>query len=209
MAHRNLAMGPGEPAPRPAEAAPRMPARPSWGADTVPLPAVPGRRAAVLETPRTPQALADDFMQWLAAGLATGEMSVNTSHAPVHVSADGLVLVYPAVFQAYLRAPKAGPARPSLGGAAGKVADSHLLEKARTPETSGDLLVTPEREKALLKALCAQGWHVRGLLNSNLLHFHLQQFDKAPAFLRALVIRPPQHMVAGLPRPNPGLVRLF
>jgi hypothetical protein len=141
----------------------------------------PGKRPA-MET-RTPQALADDFMQWLGASIAAEETPVNTPQAPVHMGAEGLLLVYPAIFQAYLKT---------------CAAPVSLVASAAV-----------DKEKALLKALCEPGWHQRGLLNSHLLHFQLQQPDKVPAFLRGLVIRAPQRFVSPLPRANPALTRLF
>lgn len=141
----------------------------------------PGKRPA-MET-RTPQALADDFMQWLGTSIAAEETPVNTPQAPVHMGAEGLLLVYPAVFQAYLK---------TCADPVSVVASAAV-----------------DKEKALLKALCEPGWHQRGLLNSHLLHFQLQQPDKVPAFLRGLVIRAPQRFVSPLPRANPALTRLF
>jgi hypothetical protein len=168
-------------APRPVVVPPPAPARVAQRGRLAERGLPPGMRPA-MET-RTPQALADDFMQWLGGSIVAEETPVNTPQAPVHMAAEGLLLVYPAVFQAYLK---------TCAAPVSVVASAAV-----------------DKEKALLKALCEPGWHQRGLLNSHLLHFQLQQPDKVPAFLRGLVIRAPQRFVAPLPRANPALTRLF
>jgi hypothetical protein len=176
--------------PAPAGAAPVAPAaavrRPQPAAAT-PRPADASPRRPPIET-RTSDALADDFMLWLREAVASGAMAMNTAQAPVHMSADGLVLVYPAAFQAYVK----------------------TCAELATGRGSAQQQVPKDKEKIVLKAVCEPGWHLPGLLNSNLLHFQLlQRPGTAPAFLRGLVLRTPQRFVQPLPPPNPALTRLF
>jgi hypothetical protein len=145
----------------------------------------PGEKRPPIET-RTPQALADDFMQWLSEGVAHRTLPFNTPQAAVQFTDEGMVLVCPAIFQVYA-ASCAVPAPTSQGG----------------PVLQG------ERDKLVMKAVCDLGWHERGLLNSNLLHFQLLQRGIAPLILKGMVIPAPQRFIEIVPRPNPAVSRLI
>jgi hypothetical protein len=132
---------------------------------------------------RTAQALAEDFMQWLREGMATRTLQINTPQSALHFTDSGMVLVYPAIFQAYASA----CAAPAIKGSA----------------------TNAERIQAALNAVCDLGWHESGPFDSRLLHFELLQHRAEPAILKGVVIQSPQRFINPLPPPNPALSRLI
>ncbi|HET7863856.1 MAG TPA: DNA-binding domain-containing protein [Burkholderiaceae bacterium] len=141
-----------------------------------------GSKRPAIES-RTAQALAEDFMQWLREGIATRTLQINTPQSALHFTDSGMVLVYPAIFQAY-----AGVcAAPAIKGP-GSIA---------------------ERAQVVLHAVCDLGWHESGPFDSRLLHFELLQHRAEPAILKGVVIQSPQRFINPLPPPNPALSRLI
>ena len=132
---------------------------------------------------RTAQALAEDFMQWLRDGMALRTLQINTPQSALHFTDTGMVLVYPAIFQAYANA----CAAPAIKGPA-----AHA-----------------ERTQTVLNAVCGLGWHESGPFDSRLLHFELLQHRAEPAILKGVVIQSPQRFINPLPPPNPALSRLI
>lgn len=141
-----------------------------------------GSKRPAIES-RTAQALAEDFMQWLREGIATRTLQVNTSQSALHFTDSGMVLVYPAIFQAYAGACSA----PAIKGP-GSIA---------------------ARAQVVLNAVCDLGWHESGPFDSRLLHFELLQHRAEPAILKGVVIQSPQRFINPLPPPNPALSRLI
>lgn len=141
-----------------------------------------GNKRPAIES-RTAQALAEDFMQWLRDGMAMRTLQINTPQAALHFTDSGMVLVYPAIFQAYASA----CAAPAIKGAA----------------------TNAERTQVVLNAVCDLGWHESGPFDSRLLHFELLQHRAEPAILKGVVIQSPQRFINPLPPPNPALSRLI
>lgn len=159
------------PAPPPVQPAARRTAQPGAG-----------HKRPAIES-RTSQALAEDFMQWLRDGMATRSLQINTPQSALHFTDSGMVLVYPAIFQAYAGA----CAAPAIKGPAS------LAERIQT----------------VLNAVCDLGWHESGPFDSRLLHFELLQHRAEPAILKGVVIQSPQRFINPLPPPNPALSRLI
>jgi len=153
-------------------------------AKRAPQPGQPGlgNKRPAIES-RTAQALAEDFMQWLRDGMVTRTLQINTPQSALHFTDTGMVLVYPAIFQAYANA----CAAPALKG----------------PATAG------ERTQAVLNAVCDLGWHESGPFDSRLLHFELLQHRAEPSILKGVIIQSPQRFINPLPPPNPALSRLI
>lgn len=145
-----------------------------------------GKRPAI-ET-RTPQALGDDFMQWLRDCMAARTLPYNTLQAAVHFLPEGMVLVCPAIFLAYL---------------------STCAVAAPAPGSPALMLPATGRDKTLMKAVCDLGWHERGVLDSNLLHFQLLRHGTAPLIMKGLLIPAPERFIDFVPRANPALSRLI
>jgi len=145
-------------------------------------PAGAGAKRPAIES-RTTQALAEDFMQWLREGMAARTLQINTLQSALHFTDTAMVLVYPAIFQAYAGACDA----PALKGPAAQAA----------------------RTQTVLNAVCSQGWHESGPFDSRLLHFELLQHRAEPAIFRGVVILSPQRFINPLPPPNPALSRLI
>lgn len=141
-----------------------------------------GTRRPAIES-RTAQALAEDFMQWLRDGMALRTLQINTPQSALHFTDTGMVLVYPAIFQAYANA----CAAPAIKGPAAQA----------------------ERTQTVLNAVCGLGWHESGPFDSRLLHFELLQHRAEPAILKGVVIQSPQRFINPLPPPNPALSRLI
>lgn len=146
------------------------------------LPVGAGTKRPAIES-RTAQALAEDFMQWLRDGMALRTLQINTSQSALHFTDTGMVLVYPAIFQAYASA----CAAPAIKGPAAQAA----------------------RIQTVLNAVCELGWHESGPFDSRLLHFELLQHRAEPAILKGVVIQSPQRFINPLPPPNPALSRLI
>ena len=132
---------------------------------------------------RTAQALAEDFMQWLRDGMALRTLQINTPQSALHFTDTGMVLVYPAIFQAYANA----CAAPAIKGPAAQAV----------------------RTQTVLNAVCSLGWHESGPFDSRLLHFELLQQRAEPTILKGVVIQSPQRFINPLPPPNPALSRLL
>jgi hypothetical protein len=182
-ARRALGRGP-EPAPATVELPPApAPIEPA-PALTIESPAPPAAtpEATPADPPLTGAALARSFMAWLAQGLASHTIASNTAGAQVHFVAEGMVLVAPGIFQSYAA---------SGGGAQG--------------------IDIPAAGKAVQKAVCEEGWHLRGPQNAHLHRFAFGtgSADGRPAVLKGLVIQAPQRFLAALPAPNPALSRLM
>ncbi len=109
------------PLPRP-PATPELPAGPLQTAE--PVAATTGPGEAHRQTTPTPTAslaervteapalagpvdLGQAFLAWLKAGLATGDLSINTVHARVHRVREGVLLVSPGIFRDYANAVQA------------------------------------------------------------------------------------------------------
>jgi hypothetical protein len=129
----------------------------------------------------TGTALASHFMRWVADGLAAGTISINDAAARVHVCADGLVLAAPGLFQDY-------------AAAHASAMYDNLAAFARDVQ----------------KAVCEQGWHVRGPQGANL---HRFQHGRAGApdtvVFKGVLFARPERFVADLPAPNVALSRLM
>jgi hypothetical protein len=147
----------------------------------------PGGKRPAIET-RTPQALGDDFMQWLRECMAARTLPYNTLQAAVHFLPEGMVLVCPAIFLAYL---------------------STCAVAAPKPGSPTLMLPSTGRDKTLMKAVCDLGWHERGVLDSNLLHFQLLRPGTAPLIMKGLLIPAPERFIDFVPRANPALSRLI
>ncbi len=167
----------------PANAAPQEPA--TTAADDRPEPT----RAS--PAPHAPPAtsgpaLAQGFMQWLTQGLADQTILSNAPDARVHFAADGMVLVAPGIFQQYASEHPNGPLQ------------------ATPPDITAF-------GKEVLRAVCAEGWHLRGPQNANMHRFQFKRSSdgKTPPVLRALVIQAPQRFITTPPPPHPGLSRLM
>lgn len=132
---------------------------------------------------RTAQALAEDFMQWLREGMALRTLQINTPQSALHFTDTAMVLVYPAIFQAYANA----CAAPAIKGPAAQA----------------------DRTQTVLNAVCGLGWHESGPFDSRLLHFELLQHRAEPAILKGVVIPSPQRFINPLPPSNPALSRLI
>jgi hypothetical protein len=145
-------------------------------------PVAAGTQRPAIES-RTAQALAEDFMQWLRDGMALRTLQINTPQAALHFTDTGMLLVYPAIFQAYASA-CAAPAMKGPG-----------VQAART--------------QTVLNAVCDLGWHEAGPFDSRLRHFELLQQRAEPAILKGVVIQSPQRFINPLPPPNPALTRLI
>lgn len=127
--------------------------------------------------------LANDFMKWIATGVGDQTLPVNSPGALLHVVTDGLVLATPGIFQAYAT--------------------------QFAPHGGVDV---PTLGKEAQKAVCAQGWHLRGPQNAHLHRFQgavSADAQRSPMALRAVVIQAPQRFVSNLPQPNPALARLM
>ncbi|MEO8152356.1 MAG: DNA-binding domain-containing protein [Rhizobacter sp.] len=135
---------------------------------------------AIAAPPLSGTALANDFMQWLSGGVAEQTIAVNAPGAGVHFVADGMVLAAPGIFQEYA-------AQRSTSVATDVVAFGKLAQKA----------------------VCAEGWHLRGPQDASMHRFKVAGDDKSAVALKGLVIPRPQRFVASVPPPNAALSRLM
>ena len=121
-------------------------------------------------------------MQWLASGLAAQTLVANAPGAGVHFVADGMVLAAPGIFQQYA-AHRVTPEAPDITALA----------------------------KLVQKAVCAEGWHLRGPQNAALHRFKVAGSgdDRSVVTLKGVVIPTPQRFVAAVPSPNAALSRLM
>lgn len=143
--------------------------------------------APSLSAPTTPPPamsgppLAGHFMQWLARGIAERSIAINEVDARVHFSADGMVLVVPGVFQEY--------AALHLGGV---VTDITAFAKEAQ------------------KAVCGEGWHMRGPQSAHTHRFEIKEAGQSKGgVVKALIIQSPQRFISPLPPRNAALSRLM
>ncbi len=130
-----------------------------------------GVDAAGAERPRR-------FMEWVRQGIADGTLPVNVRGALVHGVEDGLLLVSPGIFRAFIR-----------------------RERASQGE-SGDAAKRLQRE--VLRA----GWHLRADGGVNLHGYAWKQDGPVVARIHGIVILSPGRFLDPVPAMNPALVRV-
>lgn len=118
------------------------------------------------------------FMDWVRQGIADGTLPVNVRGALVHGVEEGLLLVSPGIFRAFIRRDGAGQAE------------------------SGDAAKRLQRE--VLRA----GWHLRADGGVNLHGYAWKQDGRAAARIHGVVILSPDRFFDPAPPINPALVRV-
>ncbi len=118
------------------------------------------------------------FMDWVRRGIADGTLTVNTSGALVHGVEEGLLLVSPGIFRAYIQHDGAG---------------------------SGE---KRDAAKRLQREVLRAGWHLRADGGVNLLGYAWKQDGRADSRIHGIVIVDPRRFVHPLPPVNPALARV-
>ena len=118
------------------------------------------------------------FMEWVRRGIADGTLTVNTSGALVHGVEEGLLLVSPGIFRAYVQHDGAG---------------------------SGEKRDTAMR---LQREVMRAGWHLRADGGVNLLGYAWKQDGRADSRIHGIVIVDPRRFVHPVPPVNPALARV-
>jgi hypothetical protein len=118
------------------------------------------------------------FMAWVRQGITDGTLPVNVRGALVHGVEDGLLLVSPGIFRAFIRRDGAGQGEP------------------------GDAAKRLQRE--VLRA----GWHLRAEGGVNLHGYTWKQDGRAVARIHGIVILSPSRFLDSVPAINPALVRV-
>lgn len=118
------------------------------------------------------------FLAWLREGIAAGTLAVNARGALVHGVEEGLLLVSPGIFRAFVRCEGAGP--------------DELRAAARSVQ------------RELLRA----GWHLRGAGGVNLQGYRWQQDGRTVTQLHGIVLLAPQRFLHPVPALNRALLRV-
>ena len=118
------------------------------------------------------------FMDWVRRGIADGTLTVNTSGALVHGVEEGLLLVSPGIFRAYVQQDGAG---------------------------SGE---KRDAAKRLQREVLRAGWHLRADGGVNLLGYAWKQDGRADSRVHGIVIVDPRRFVHPVPRINSALARV-
>lgn len=118
------------------------------------------------------------FMDWLQHGLADGTLPVNVRGALVHGVEEGLLLVSPGIFRAFIR---------RGGGALGEPRDA---------------------AKRLQREVLRAGWHLRADGGVNLHAYAWKEGGHAAARVHGIVVLLPGRFVDPVPAINPALVRV-
>jgi len=118
------------------------------------------------------------FMEWVRRGIADGTLTVNTGGALAHGVEEGLLLVSPGIFRAYVQHDGAG---------------------------SGE---KRDAAKRLQREVLRAGWHLRADGGVNLLGYALKQDGRADARIHGIVIVNPRRFVHPAPPVNPALARV-
>jgi hypothetical protein len=118
---------------------------------------------------------ARQFMVWLRERIADGTLPANVPGALVHGVAEGLLLVSPGIFHAYLKDHEQGSRE------------------------------TRDAAKRLQRAVLRAGWHLRSETGVNLLGYRWKRAERADAALHGIVIVDPRRFMEVVPALNPAL----
>jgi len=118
------------------------------------------------------------FMEWVRRGIADGTLTVNAGGALVHGVEEGLLLVSPGIFRAYVQHDGAGSS-----------------EKRDTA-------------KRLQREVLRAGWHLRADGGVNLLGYAWKQDGRPDSRIHGVVIVDPRRFVHPVPPINPALARV-
>jgi hypothetical protein len=118
------------------------------------------------------------FMEWLRRGLADGTLAVNTRGALVHGVEDGLLLVSPGIFRAFIRQDGARGSEPRAAA------------------------------KRLQRDVLRAKWHLRTDGGVNLHGYAWKQDGRVAAHLHGIVVLSPGRFVGAEPAINPALARV-
>ena len=118
------------------------------------------------------------FMDWVRRGIADERLTVNTGGALVHGVEEGLLLVSPGIFRAYVQHDGAG---------------------------SGE---KRDAAKQLQREVLRAGWHLRADGGVNLLGYAWKQDGRADSRVHGIVIFDPRRFVHPVPPINPALARV-
>jgi hypothetical protein len=118
------------------------------------------------------------FMEWVRRGIADGTLPVNTRGALVHGVEEGLLLVSPGIFRAYVQHDGAG---------------------------SGE---KRDAAKRLQREFLRAGWHLRADCGVNLLGYAWKQDGRPDSRIHGVVIVDPRRFVHPVPPINPALARV-
>ena len=118
------------------------------------------------------------FMEWVRRGIADGTLTVNSSGALVHGVEEGLLLVSPGIFRAYVQHDGTG--------------------------SSEKRDVAKRLQREVLRA----GWHLRADGGVNLLGYAWRQDGRPDSRIHGVVIVDPRRFVRPVPPINPALARV-
>jgi len=118
------------------------------------------------------------FMEWVRRGIADGTLMVNSSGALVHGVEEGLLLVSPGIFLAYVQHDGTGSS-----------------EKR-------------DAAKRLQREVLRAGWHLRADGGVNLLGYAWKQDGRPDSRIHGVVIVDPRRFVHPVPPINPALARV-
>ena len=118
------------------------------------------------------------FMEWVRRGIADGTLTVNSSGALVHGVEEGLLLVSPGIFRAYVQHDGTGSS-----------------EKR-------------DAAKRLQREVLRAGWHLRADGGVNLLGYAWKQDGRPDSRIHGVVIVDPRRFVHPVPPINPALARV-
>jgi hypothetical protein len=118
------------------------------------------------------------FMEWVRRGIADGTLTVNTSGALVHGVEEGLLLVSPGIFRAYVQHDGAGS-----------------VEKR-------------DAAKRVQREVLRAGWHLRADGGVNLLGYAWKQDGRPDSRIHGIVIVDSRRFVQPVPPINPALARV-
>jgi len=125
------------------------------------------------------------FIDWLEAGIAGGTIPVNATGALVHGVPEGMLIVSPRAFHAFIRAVGL------VDGEAGSV-EADGLDAARRVQ------------QAVLRAC----WHVKADRGVNFIEYQLARGGRPATRITGIVIRDPKRFVDPVPSVNPMLARV-
>lgn len=118
------------------------------------------------------------FMDWVRRGIADGTLTVNAGGALVHGVEEGLLLVSPGIFRAYIQHDGTGSS-----------------EKR-------------DAAKRLQREVLRAGWHLRADGGVNLLGYAWKQDGRSDSRIHGIVIVDPRRFVHPVPPINPALARV-
>jgi hypothetical protein len=118
------------------------------------------------------------FMEWLRRGLADGSLVVNARGALVHGVEDGLLLVSPGIFRAFIQQDGASGSEPRAAA------------------------------KRLQREVLRAKWHLRTDGGVNLHGYAWKQDGCVAARLHGIIVLSPGRFVAAVPAINPALARV-